>query len=101
MITDYPRGCQVIVFPARKPTAGKDYWYNGGKGQAKSLKGELSALEQVTIQRRASYLYARAYFKLVVALTLVYAAVGAGLGIISELTIDSVLAGIMIITLGV
>jgi hypothetical protein len=64
------------------------------------LKGELSALEQVTIQRRASYLYARAYLKLVVALTVVYAAVCAGLGIVSELTIDNMFAGILIITLG-
>jgi hypothetical protein len=59
----------------------------------------LSTLERLTIQRRASYLYARAYFKLVVALTIVYAALGTALGILSELTIGSVLAGVLIISL--
>ena len=58
-------------------------------------------MERVTIQRGASYLYARAYLKLVVILTLVYAALGATLGVVSELTIDSVLAAILIVTLGV
>ena len=64
------------------------------------MKG-FSVLERTTIQRKASYIYARAYFKLVVALTVVYAAVGIALGVISELTIDSVLAGVLIVTLGV
>jgi hypothetical protein len=39
--------------------------------------------------------------KLVAALTFVYAALGTALGIISELTIDSVLAGILIVSLAV
>jgi hypothetical protein len=65
------------------------------------LKGELSPLERITIQRRASYIYARAYLKLVVILTLIYATLGAALGVISELTLDSMLAVILILSLGV
>jgi hypothetical protein len=64
------------------------------------LKG-FSPLERTTIQRRASYLYARAYFKIVVGLTFVYSALGIALGIISELTIDNLLAGILIASLAV
>jgi hypothetical protein len=65
------------------------------------LEGEQTTLERKTIQRGASYIYARAYLKPVVILTLVYAALGAALGIISELTIDGALAVILILTLGV
>lgn len=72
----------------------------GTQTKAQGWKG-FSPLERITIQRRASYLYARAYLKLVVALTVVYAAVGVALGIISELTIDTVIAGVLIVTLGV
>jgi hypothetical protein len=94
MIADYGCRCQVHVLNQR-PLRASDCWYNGRKEQAHTLKG-ISHLERVTIQRRASYLYARSLLKIVVALTVVYAAVG-----ISEMTIDSVLAGILIITLGV
>lgn len=58
-------------------------------------------MERITIQRGASYIYARAYLRLVVILTLIYATLGAALGIISELTLDSVLAVILILSLGV
>jgi len=95
MIADYSRRCQAHVLCAQAIAGIME-----NKEEAKRLKG-FSLLERRTIQRKASYIYARAYFKLVVALTLVYAAVGIALGIISELTIDSVLAGILIVTLGV
>src|SRR3954470_20058001 len=72
----------------------------GTQTKAQGWKG-FSPLERITIQRRASYLYARAYLKIVVVLTVVYAGVGVALGIISELTIDTVMAGVLIVTLGV
>lgn len=58
-------------------------------------------MEPTTVHRRASYLYARAYFKVVVTLTLVYVALGAALGIVSEMTIDGMLATVLILSLGV
>ena len=58
-------------------------------------------MKRITIQRRASYLYARAYLKLVVALTIVYMAVVIALAFISELAIDSWLEGFLVVSLGV
>lgn len=58
-------------------------------------------MERITIQRRASYLYAMAYLKFVVILTLLYAMLGLTLGIISELKIDCLLAIILVLSLGV
>jgi hypothetical protein len=58
-------------------------------------------LEQTTIHRRASYFYAKGYFKLVAMLTLVYVALGAVLGVVSELTVDGTLAMILILSLAV
>jgi hypothetical protein len=48
----------------------------------------------VTIKRRGSFLYARAYLKIVVIITFVYAAAGIALAIISARMLDSRLAGI-------
>jgi len=51
------------------------------------------ALADVTIKRRGSFLYARAYLKIVVVITFVYAAAGAALAITSARMLDSPRAG--------
>ncbi len=53
-------------------------------------------LEKISIQRSGSYLYARSYLKIVAAVTLVYAAMGATLAVIAELKINSLAMGIII-----
>jgi hypothetical protein len=59
-----------------------------------------SALEKTVIHRRGSYLVARAYLKLVVAVTVVYAALAVTLAVISELKIHNITTGFIVFALG-
>ena len=54
-------------------------------------------MKHVIVHRRGSYYYAKAFRKLVVALTLVYAALGVALAIFVELTLTTPLAWIIAI----
>jgi hypothetical protein len=57
-------------------------------------------LEKTTIHRRGSYLLTRAYLKLVVVITVIYAALALTLAIISELRINSLTTGFIVFALG-
>ncbi|MCI0490488.1 MAG: hypothetical protein L0229_28165 [Blastocatellia bacterium] len=56
-------------------------------------------MEKIEIERRGSLLYTRGYRRLVVALTLVYAAVGAAMAVLGARVFDRALAGIIIFAL--
>jgi hypothetical protein len=53
-------------------------------------------LERLSVKRNGSYLYARAYAKLVLVAEAAYAALGAGLAIIAANALDSWLAGALL-----
>ena len=57
-------------------------------------------MEKTAIHRRGSYLLARAYLKLVVAITVVYAALAVTLAVISELNIHNLTTGFIVFALG-
>ena len=56
-------------------------------------------MEKILIHRRGSFIYTKAYRWVVVALTLVYAAMGAALAIIGAKVLDRALAGAIIFAL--
>jgi hypothetical protein len=55
----------------------------------------LSPLEQVSIRRQGSYFYTRAYWKVVLLLTLLYGGMGAALAIVTESDLNDVLEEII------
>jgi len=56
-------------------------------------------LEKIVIHRRGSFIYTKAYRWVVVALTLVYAAMGAAMAVIAARVLDRALVGVIIFAL--
>jgi hypothetical protein len=59
------------------------------------IRGALGPLEAVTIKRQGSYFYTRAYWQVVVFLTLLYGGMGAVLAILTESDLEDVLEQII------
>ena len=68
-------------------------------GHLSRSRAEERALADVTIQRKGSFLYARAYLKIVLVVTLVYAGTSLALALISGRLLDSFLAALVTLAL--